>query len=116
MHFILLQLVRGDELLFTDDAFNIMPQEGDIWPNSTCEINVVFKPTLAKAYNQIAYCDIVGRETRLPLRLKGDGIGPQVFFSYDTMNMGHIFINSKHSYEVSDGVLPWMFLAVDWWF
>ena len=93
-----------------------MPQEGDIWPNSTCEINVVFKPTQAKAYNQIAYCDIVGRETRLPLRLKGDGIGPQVFFSYDTMNMGHIFINSKHSYEVSDGVLLWMFLAVDWGF
>ena len=46
------------------------------------------------------YCDVAGRESRLPLRIRGEGIGPRVVFSLDSLDIGNIFINSKHSYEV----------------
>ena len=88
-------------MLFDDEVFSIQPQEGDIWPNSKAEINVIFKPTEARSFTRTAYCDITGRESRLPLRLRGDGIGPQVEFSFDTLDMGHIFVGSTHTYEVS---------------
>lgn len=87
-------------MLFADDVFSIEPPEGDIWPNSQAEINVIFKPTEAQSYVRTAYCDITGRETRLPLRIRGDAIGPQVQFSFDTLDMGHIFVGSTHTYEV----------------
>lgn len=41
-----------------------------------------------------------GRESRLPLRIKGEGIGPKLQFNFDLLDMGNIFIGSKHSYEV----------------
>ncbi|KAL2094102.1 hypothetical protein ACEWY4_011414 [Coilia grayii] len=78
----------------------IITQEGDVWPNSTAEVNIVFKPQEAKLYQQTVYCDITGRESRLPLRIKGEGIGPKLQFNFDLLDMGNIFIGSKHSYEV----------------
>ncbi|RXM33054.1 Hydrocephalus-inducing protein [Acipenser ruthenus] len=74
-------------------------KEGDIWPNSTAEVNIVFKPKEAKVYQQTIYCDITGRETRLPLRVKGEGIGAKLLFNFDQLHMGNIFVGSKHSYE-----------------
>ena len=44
---------------------------------------------------------MTGRESRLPLRIRGDGTGPQVHFSLDTLDIGNVFINSQHSYEVN---------------
>ena len=52
------------------------------------------------SYARTIYCDVTGRESRLPLRIRGDGIGPQVHFSLDTLDIGSVFINSQHSYEV----------------
>ncbi|XP_033625714.1 hydrocephalus-inducing protein homolog [Asterias rubens] len=94
------KMVEGDSMLYSDSAFSIEPLEGDIWPNSNAEINVIFKPEEARTYWSTAYCDITGRETRLPLRMRGDGVGPKVVFSFDTLDMGHIFIRSTHTYEV----------------
>lgn len=87
-------------MLFSDEVFTIMPLEGELWPNSTMEVNIIFKPKEARMYTCTAYCDITGRESRLPLRLRGDGIGPKVSFSLDTLDMGHIFVGSSHTYEV----------------
>ncbi|NXT36809.1 HYDIN protein, partial [Pelecanoides urinatrix] len=91
--------VRGDSMLFRDDIFIIEPVEGDVWPNSSAEINVIFKPQEARVYQQTVYCDISGRETRLPLRLKGEGIGPRLRFSFDQLDIGKVFVGSAHSYE-----------------
>lgn len=71
-----------------------------IWPNSSYEINVIFKPRDAESYTRTGFCDITGRESRLPLRIRGDGIGPHVQFSFDSLDMGNIFIGSKHTYEI----------------
>ncbi|XP_074007853.1 hydrocephalus-inducing protein homolog [Numenius arquata] len=92
--------VQGDSMLFSDDIFTIEPVEGDVWPNSSAEINVIFKPQEARLYHQTVYCDISGRETRLPLRIKGEGMGPRLRFSFDQLDIGKVFVGSAHSYEV----------------
>ncbi|KAF1661855.1 hypothetical protein FQA23_0006661, partial [Aptenodytes patagonicus] len=92
--------VQGDSMLFSDDIFTIEPVEGDVWPNSLAEINVIFKPREARVYQQTVYCDISGRETRLPLRVKGEGVGPRLCFSFDQLDIGKVFVGSAHSYEV----------------
>ncbi|XP_041964608.1 hydrocephalus-inducing protein homolog isoform X2 [Alosa sapidissima] len=92
--------LRDERLAFTHQHIIIEPLEGDVWPNSTAEVNIVFKPQEAKLYQQTVYCDITGRESRLPLRIKGEGIGPKLQFNFDLLDMGNIFIGSKHSYEV----------------
>ncbi|NXX95861.1 HYDIN protein, partial [Centropus bengalensis] len=91
--------VQGDPMLFSDDIFTIDPVEGDIWPHSSVEINVIFKPREARVYQQMAYCDISGRETRLSLHIKGEGIGPQLHFNFDQLDIGKVFVGSAHSYE-----------------
>uniref|UniRef100_A0A8D0KUC9 HYDIN/VesB/CFA65-like Ig-like domain-containing protein n=1 Tax=Strix occidentalis caurina TaxID=311401 RepID=A0A8D0KUC9_STROC len=68
---------QGDSMLFSDDVFTLEPLEGDIWPNSSAEIN-----------------------TRLPLRIKGEGVGPRLHFSFERLDMGKVFVALDHSYEV----------------
>ena len=87
-------------MVFLDEAIKIEPLEGDIWPNSTAEITVIFKPEQARTYTCTAFCDVMGRESRLPLRIRGDGIGPKVQFAHDIVDIGNIFVNSTHVYEV----------------
>ncbi|XP_026722885.1 hydrocephalus-inducing protein homolog, partial [Athene cunicularia] len=92
--------VQGDSMLFSDDVFTLEPLEGDIWPNSSAEVNVIFRPREARVYQQTVYCDISGRETRLPLRIKGEGIGPQLRFNCEQLDIGKVFVGLNHSYEV----------------
>ena len=87
-------------MIFEDDVFIIEPVEGDIWPNSSAEVRIIFKPVKAITYERIAFCDVTGRESRLPLKLRGDGAGPKLQLSFDTLDMGNIFVNSTHLYEV----------------
>lgn len=49
-----------------------------------------------------------GRETRLPLRVKGEGEGPRLCFSFDQLDIGKVFVGSAHSYEVSWRRLCWV--------
>lgn len=73
-------------MLFSDDVVKIDPAEGDIWPNSSAEITVIFKPDKAEVYNRTAFCDVTGRESRLPLKVTGLGIGPKVnVLQYNTL-------------------------------
>uniref|UniRef100_A0A8C3T1C3 HYDIN axonemal central pair apparatus protein n=1 Tax=Chelydra serpentina TaxID=8475 RepID=A0A8C3T1C3_CHESE len=92
-------MMQRDSTFFSDNIFTIEPVEGDVWPNSTAEINVIFKPREAKVYHRTIYCDISGRETRLPLRIKGEGMGPKLLFSFDQLDIGKVFVGSTHSYE-----------------
>ncbi|XP_062817752.1 hydrocephalus-inducing protein homolog isoform X1 [Anolis carolinensis] len=92
--------VQEDALLFNNHIFSIEPVEGDVWPNSTAEIIVIFRPQEAGIYHHTVYCDISGRETRLPLRIKGEAMGPKLQFNIDQLDIGKIFVGSSHSYEV----------------
>ncbi|KAJ3270503.1 hypothetical protein HDV01_007759 [Terramyces sp. JEL0728] len=85
---------------FKDSCFTISPLEGVIWPNSFVEVNIHYRASKVGEQYTIAYCDIEGRETRLPLQLRGRAYGPKVKFSYTKFNVGEIFINTSHNYEI----------------
>ncbi|XP_038004458.1 hydrocephalus-inducing protein-like [Motacilla alba alba] len=92
--------VQEDPMLFSNDFFFIEPMEGEIGPHCSAEIKVTFKPLEALEYRSVAYCSISGRETRLPLHLRGEGQGPLVELSSQTLNLGNIFVNTSHVCEV----------------
>ncbi|NXQ53654.1 HYDIN protein, partial [Anthoscopus minutus] len=92
--------VREDPMLFCDDIFSLEPQEGEIGPNSSAEISVFFKPQEARVYKRAAYCDISGRENRLPLVLIGEGLGPQLRFSFEKLHIGEVFVRASNCYEM----------------
>jgi len=77
------QLIDSDELLFIDDVVRIEPLHGEVWPQSSAEITVIFRPDSASDVTRTAFCDVTGRESRLPLRIRSTGIGPSVKFSCD---------------------------------
>ena len=87
-------------MLFSDHVMKIEPVEGDIWPNSSTELTVIFTPDKAQTFKQTIYCDVTGRSTRVPLRIHGEGMGPKVQLSFDDLDMGNIFVRSSHTYEV----------------
>nr|XP_004659621.2 hydrocephalus-inducing protein homolog [Jaculus jaculus] len=93
------KLVQEDSMLFLNNIFTIEPLESDVWPNSSAEITVYFNPLEAKLYQQTVYCDISGREIRLPLRIKGEGMGPKIQFNFEVLDIGKVFIGSLHCYE-----------------
>ena len=61
--------IENMEFSFEDPAFLIEPSKGIIWPNSSAEISVTFSPELATINKKYVYCEISGRELRLPLNL-----------------------------------------------
>ncbi|XP_066050969.1 LOW QUALITY PROTEIN: hydrocephalus-inducing protein homolog [Chamaea fasciata] len=82
--------VQEDPMLFSDDIFSIEPIEGEIGPYGSAEIKVTFKPREALEYQSVAYCDISGRESRLALRLRGEGRGPLVELSCGALDLGNV--------------------------
>ncbi|NWR27030.1 HYDIN protein, partial [Tachuris rubrigastra] len=107
--------VQGDPMLFFDDIFTITPVEGEIWPNSSAEISVIFRPREARVYKHAVYCDISGRETRLPLRLIGEGLGPRLHFQFEELDIGKVSVMSLHRYEailVNKGPIEGLFSLI----
>ena len=94
-HFFLLTNAR-----YEDDVFRIEPSSGEIWPDSEAIVTVVFAPKEATQYTRTVYCDVTGRETRLPLKLRGDGLGPVLEFPTREVDMGRMFVGSTHVFEV----------------
>ena len=107
--------VTDDKMLFSHENIQIEPVEGEIWPNSSIDVAVIFRPDQANIFSTVAYCDVSGRETRLPLRMRGEGIGPKIRFSFDTLDVENVFVNSEHSYEViivNKGFISFLFLFI----
>ncbi|XP_074533739.1 hydrocephalus-inducing protein homolog [Halichoeres trimaculatus] len=94
------QAVKDHLLTLSNSCITVEPAEGEIWPGMTAQFTIVFKPEEAKLYQQTIYCDVAGRESRLPLTIRAEGIGPQLQLNYDLMDMKNVFIGDKDSYEV----------------
>ncbi|KAJ3206444.1 hypothetical protein HDU82_004517 [Entophlyctis luteolus] len=92
--------IENDPLLCTNPEFCIQPVEGTVWPNSYADVFIVFNPTKAGPNSTSVFCEVVGRQHRLPLLLKGEGIGPKGRFSYDSVDIREVFINTRHKYEI----------------
>jgi hydrocephalus-inducing protein len=87
-------------MYFYDTIFAIEPLAGKIWAKSRMTVTVSFSPKAALHYHCLGYCSIVGQAERIPMKLTGHGIGPKAAFSYDEMDVGDIFVESMHRYEV----------------
>ncbi|KDO15993.1 hypothetical protein SPRG_18471, partial [Saprolegnia parasitica CBS 223.65] len=77
--------VLDDPMNFVDECFSLEPASGKIWAHSDAEITVTFVPHVAATYAGTAFLDISGRDTRLPLQIRGRGIGPQACILYDDL-------------------------------
>ncbi|XP_039245118.1 hydrocephalus-inducing protein-like isoform X2 [Pipra filicauda] len=91
--------IQADPMLFSDDVFTIEPLEGEVGPHCSAEIKVFFKPREAQVYRKVAYCSISGRESRLPLRLTGEGLGPCLQLNSEELDMGKVLVGKAYSYE-----------------
>lgn len=76
-------------------------QSGEVWPNGSVDVIVVFAPTRGEDYSNEAYCELTGRDERLVLEMLGKGKGPQMIINVNILDIDFIFLCSKHSYEVS---------------
>jgi hydrocephalus-inducing protein len=94
------EALRKEAFLFTDSVFALEPLQGEIWPNGEAEFTVTFLPELASEYVTAAFLDVTGREDRIPLQLKGEGLGPKIRFSFERLDIGGVFVNSTQQYEV----------------
>jgi hydrocephalus-inducing protein len=94
------QDLQEENLGFMHENFTIEPVFGEIWPTGMKEITVTFKPTEAILYPSTAFCDVTGCVDRLPLQIKGQGVGPKAVFTYDNLDIGEVYINAVHRYEV----------------
>ncbi|XP_047451812.1 hydrocephalus-inducing protein homolog [Mugil cephalus] len=87
-------------LTLSHSCITVEPAEGEIWPNTTAQFNIVFKPEEAKLYQQTMYLDVTGRQSLLPLTIKGEGMGPKLQLNYNLMDMKNVFIGDRDCYEV----------------
>eukprot|EP00759_Apiculatamorpha_spiralis_P009318 PhF_6_TR15973/c0_g1_i1/m.24996/K17570/HYDIN; hydrocephalus-inducing protein len=92
--------IMAGDIIFEDGVFTVEPARGSVAAKAECEIIITFNPQMATVYHCTAYLDVQGRVGRLPLSMKGIGLGPQCAFSYNALDLTDIFINSIHQYEV----------------
>ena len=65
-----LKEMESSRALFSHNNFQITPIKGEIWPRGQAEFVITFNPTLEQLYTIIAYCDVIGREERIPLNIR----------------------------------------------
>jgi len=92
--------IELDPMLFEAEAFSIEPAQGEIYPGGYCELTVIFKPQVVASLSGTAYCAVSGRQARLPLMMKGTSLGSRATWLYDSLDMGDVYVNSQHRYEV----------------
>ncbi|KAL1499824.1 hypothetical protein AB1Y20_012509 [Prymnesium parvum] len=92
--------IEEDQLMFEDPVFAVAPMRGEIFPGGFIDLTVTFKPQSAGEKGVTAYCELTGRECRLPLHLLGRAYGPRATWLYDTLDVGDVYVNSLHRYEV----------------
>ena len=90
------RLIEENPLPFDDPIFSIEPAEGEIFPNAYCELTIAFRPTTAGECACTAFCELTGRESRLPLQLQGQGLGPKATWLYESLDIGDVYVNSEH--------------------
>ncbi|XP_035521672.1 hydrocephalus-inducing protein homolog [Morone saxatilis] len=94
------QAVKDHILALSHSCITVEPAEGEIWPNTTAQFIIVFKPEEAKLYQQTIHCDVTGRESHLPLTIRGEGMGPELQLNTNLMNMKEVFIGDKDCFQV----------------
>ena len=86
---------------FAHPTFTLDPPEGEIYPHGALDICARFKPAQSLEYSVIAYCEVSGVEQRIPLRLVAQGVGPKAVFSFESLDVGDVFIHAVYHYKAT---------------
>ncbi|GAB9466133.1 Hydrocephalus-inducing [Globisporangium polare] len=87
-----------DNMQFADDCFAVAPLTGRVWPHSEVDVVVCFSPITALLYSCFSYLEIAGQEARLPLQIRGQGIGPRAKVVYnELLDFGDVFISDERT-------------------
>ena len=62
---------------------------------------MTFHPDVAGPDVRDIYLDVTGQEERLPLKLRGQGVGPVLDFDVDAVDIGQVFVGSTHTYTLT---------------
>lgn len=84
----------------SSDVFSIEPNTGTLYGRGSREFTITFNPRLAVPYDTVLNLDVTGRQLPLPLTLHGHGLGPRCELSFDRLQIGSVYLNAVHEYEV----------------
>ncbi|KAG5473165.1 hypothetical protein CUR178_03084 [Leishmania enriettii] len=83
-----------------DEAFRIEPLSGVLYGRGVREFTITFNPRVAVLYESMAFLEVTGLTNRLPLTMRGHGLGPQCTLEYRRLEIGDVYLNALHEYEV----------------
>ncbi|TMW60398.1 hypothetical protein Poli38472_000440 [Pythium oligandrum] len=90
--------VMDDTMQFVNDCFSLTPISGRVWAHSEVDVVTCFTPAIALLYSCCAYLEIGGQEGRLPLQIRGRGIGPNARVVYnELLDFGEVFITDERT-------------------
>ncbi|XP_076283503.1 hydrocephalus-inducing protein homolog [Lasioglossum baleicum] len=95
-----IESLKKETFSYNNIFFMLSPEEGEIWPQSSTEITVLFRALEVGEISNIAYLEVTGRETRIPLSLCGTGKGPYFRLNVLTIDMCNVYLCSAHNFEV----------------
>ncbi|OHT07947.1 hypothetical protein TRFO_05070 [Tritrichomonas foetus] len=96
------QRAKIEQLLeFNSPNFFADPPRGEVWPHRSQIVVFEFTPDVAKPYDITAYLydDILNK--RHKVTLEGSGLPPDAQFDIDTINIGHVTLDSICEYKVN---------------
>ncbi len=67
---------------------------------SEAEIALIFHPSQAETITAEAWCEIEGKQDRIPVQLEGRGLGPDAAFAREALDVGEAYIHTAHNYEM----------------
>lgn len=80
--------------------FDITGQQSDTHVHFHMSEKVLYCISLFHVLVYLPSCVCAGCESRLPLAVMGEAIGPQIQFNYNMVDMKNVFVGDKGSYEV----------------
>lgn len=87
-------------LAFQSNNFAFSPKAAELWPEIDSEVVVKYTPSLATPVCETAYLFIKETGERIPYLIRGAGLAPDARFKTDTINVGHVDLDSILEYEV----------------
>jgi hydrocephalus-inducing protein len=91
---------EAEKFLFQSNFFRIEPLSGELWPHSRLECIVHFSPDFHQLYQEVAYCDLTGKEKRIPLSFRGQGAGALLTMNPSKIEAGAVYLQQDYSYKV----------------
>ncbi|KYQ52600.1 Hydrocephalus-inducing protein [Trachymyrmex zeteki] len=60
--------LTNEDFRYNHTSFLLTPEEGEIWPQSSTDVTVIFRAMEVGEISSVAYLEVTGREDRIPLR------------------------------------------------